>query len=115
MPPVPSLERAAFLCPEKETHMSSLIPFGSSTGLSPRVERQLSREVAHIQARGVVLAAREVTAVNVIEEVTETALLATTRLARLETALALEVPNATGWPGSCWPRRCCRSASSRWS
>jgi hypothetical protein len=76
--------------------MSSLIQFNASTGLQSRLERQLSREVSHIQARGVVLAASQATAVNVIEEVTETALLATTRLSRLETALALEAPSASG-------------------
>jgi hypothetical protein len=76
--------------------MSSLIPVGSSTGLSSRAQRQLGAEIARIQARGVVLAAREVTSIHVIEEVTEAALLATTRLSRLETALALEAPNASG-------------------
>lgn len=76
--------------------MSSLIPFDSSTRLSSRVQRQLSAEITRIQTRGVALASREVTGINVIEEVAEAALLATTRLSRLETALALEAPNASG-------------------
>jgi hypothetical protein len=75
--------------------VSSLIPFTSSTGLSPRAERQLATEVTRIQARGVILTVREVASVNVIEEVAETALLATSRLSRLEMALALETPNAS--------------------
>lgn len=73
--------------------MSSLIPFGSSGQLlSTRVERQLAR----VQADALVAAARQSAKVEVLETVSEAALLATSRLAHLERVLVAQTPHAMG-------------------
>lgn len=73
-----------------------LIPFSDPSRLPAREERQLAREVARVQARGVVLASRECTKVDVIAEVAESALLATSGLAQLEGLLVAQTPHAAG-------------------
>lgn len=74
----------------------SLIPFGDPSRLPARVERQLAREVALVQAAAVVLAARQSAKVEVVEAVSESALLATSRLAQLEGLLVARTPHAVG-------------------
>lgn len=74
---------------------NSLVPFGP-TALSTRADRQAAREVSRARASGLALAAHEVSKVEVIESVTEAALLATTRLAQLEHLLVVQSPYAAG-------------------
>lgn len=71
-----------------------LVSLGSSSGLPARLERQLSRELATIQARGVVAAARESARVEAIAEVAETALLAVSHVSALEALLINRTPHA---------------------
>ena len=77
--------------------MSSLMPQEfTSSGLPARVERQLSRQVATIQARAVVQAAQQSSKVAVIEEVVESAMLATARVGQLEGLLSAQTPEVAG-------------------
>ncbi len=74
--------------------MSSLIPFGASGGLSSRAERQLSAEIATINARGSVQAARETAKINAITEITEEALLCASEESQVAHMLASRSPFA---------------------
>ena len=59
-----------------------------------RIERQSSRAVERIQARQSVTAAREAAKVEVVAEVTEAALLATSHISALESLLVTRTPRA---------------------
>jgi hypothetical protein len=74
--------------------VSSLIPFGSSTGLSPRAERQLATEIATIHARGSLMAAREVAKVEAVCEITTEALFRASEVASITGLLVQRTPQA---------------------
>jgi hypothetical protein len=65
-------------------------------GLPARLERELSRELATVQARGELLAAREAAKVEAIAEVAEHALMATSHISSLEAMLVARTPHAEG-------------------
>jgi hypothetical protein len=62
--------------------------------LASRPQRQYSRELARIQARGSLLAAQEAAKVDAIAEVTEAALVATANVSAIESLLTVRVPYA---------------------
>lgn len=73
--------------------MSDLVPLGG--GLLPsRIERATSRAVERVRADQAVAAARETARVEIVAEVTETALLAASRVAAVESLLLSRTPHA---------------------
>jgi hypothetical protein len=75
--------------------MTDLIP--QSPGLFPtRVDRLASRELGRVRAQATVAAARESARVEVIAEVTESALLAASHVAAVEALLVQRTPHAEG-------------------
>lgn len=74
--------------------MSQLIPFTSSTGLSPRAERQLATQIATTHARGSLMAAREVAKIEAITEITEEALFRASEVASITGLLVQRTPQA---------------------
>jgi hypothetical protein len=76
--------------------MSDLV-VPQSTGLFPsRIDRVASRELERIGASKVVAAARESAKVEIVAEVTETALLAASHVAAVEALLVARTPHAEG-------------------
>ena len=73
--------------------MSDLVPLGGGL-LSTRIERSTGRQLDRIQAGKMVSAARENAKVEVMAEVTETALLAASHVAALEALLVARTPHA---------------------
>lgn len=73
---------------------SDLIPLGSGSGLPARVERQLSRELATIAARGMVTAAREAAKIEAVSHVTEEGLFAVSQISAIEGLLINRTPHA---------------------
>ena len=71
----------------------SLVPFGSANGLS-RLDRQVAREVAVVQAHASVQAARETAKINAITEITEEALLCASEVSQVAHMLASRSPFA---------------------
>ena len=74
--------------------MPSLIPFTSSTGLSPRAERQLATEIATTHARGSLTAARQIARIEAITEITEEALFRASEVAQVTGMLVQRTPQA---------------------
>ena len=75
--------------------MSDLVPLGG--GLLPaRIERTTARQLDRIQAGKMVSAARENARVEVMAEVTESALLAASHVAAVEALLVSRTPHAEG-------------------
>ncbi len=74
--------------------MSSLIPFGSSTGLSTREQRQLDQEIARTHAGGSLMAARGVARIEAITEITEEALFRASEVASITGLLVQRTPQA---------------------
>lgn len=77
----------------------SLVPTGSTNGLS-RLDRQVAREVASIQAASSVQAAREMASIQAITEVTEEALLCASEVSQVAHMLASRSPFAAEALGS---------------
>jgi hypothetical protein len=77
----------------KGVPMTDLIPYAADL-VPTRAERRLGRELERVRAGQVVAAAREVARVQVIAEVTEAALLATSHVSVLESLLATRTPRA---------------------
>ena len=77
----------------------SLIPTGSPNGLS-RLDRQVAREVAVVQASASVQAARETAKINAITEITEEALLCASEVSQVAHILASRSPFAAEELGS---------------
>lgn len=76
--------------------MGELVPTTHSRSLPSRAERQKQRALECVRADQQVAAAEEAAKVEVIAEVTETALLATSHVSAIESALADRVPHAEG-------------------
>ena len=75
--------------------MSDLVPLGAGL-LSTRIERTTGRQLDRIQAGKMVTAARENARIEVVAEVTETALLAASHVAAVEALLVARTPHAEG-------------------
>jgi hypothetical protein len=73
--------------------MSDLVPLGGGL-LSTRIERTTARQLDRIQAGKMVAAARENARIEVMAEVTETALLAASHVAAVEELLVSRTPHA---------------------
>lgn len=75
------------------SHSLTTLGNGGSS-LSPRVERQVGREVALAHARGSVMAAREVAKIAAITEITEEALFSGSEVASITNMLVERTPYA---------------------
>ncbi len=76
--------------------MSDLIQYGGGSLLPSRVERQTGRALERIRAGQAVVTAREVAKVEVIQDVTEAALMATANVSAIEALLVARTPHAEG-------------------
>jgi len=75
--------------------MGDLIPSGG--GFVPsRIERAAGREIASVRARQAVVTARETAKLEVISDVTESAMLSANRVSAIEAMLAQQNPAAAG-------------------
>lgn len=74
--------------------MSSLIPFGSATGLSPRAERQLNQQIANVQARGLLTAVDGRARIQAVQEVTEEGLMSAAEVVAMANLLVQRTPQA---------------------
>lgn len=77
--------------------MSDLIQYGGGGSLLPsRVERQTNRALQNIRSHQAVATAHEVAKVEVIQDVTEAALMATSNVSAIEALLIARTPHAEG-------------------
>ena len=67
---------------------------GSDSALPTRVEREAARQVAAITARNRVAVAREVAKVQMVQDVTQEALLAVSDISAMESLLVARTPHA---------------------
>jgi len=81
---------------EKGDVMPDIVPFGSGSLLPSRVERQTGRALERIRASQAVATAHEVAKVEVIQDVTEAALMATANVSAIEALLVARTPHAEG-------------------
>lgn len=80
----------------KEQPMTDLVPMRGNRLVPSRVERQTGRALEQIRAGQAVASARETAKVEVIAEVTEAALLATSHVSAVEALLVSRTPHAEG-------------------
>lgn len=76
--------------------MADIATVGSKRRSRPRQDRLAAREREMVRTASLVAATREAVKVDVIEEVTEAALVAASRISMVEALLAARTPSAEG-------------------
>jgi hypothetical protein len=80
--------------PARTTTHGDALAIRSGGWLETREQRRAAREITRTRLRGAVVTAREVTKVEAVAEVAESALLATSEVSGLEAALIQRTPHA---------------------
>lgn len=74
--------------------MSDLVPLGGSGFLQSRVERQMSRSLERVRASQALVTAQEVARLEIVQDVTEAALMSASQVAAVEALLVARTPHA---------------------
>lgn len=74
--------------------MSELVPFQGSGFLQTRGERQVGRAIERVRARQAIVTVQETAKLEVLQDVTETALMSASSVAAVEALLAARTPHA---------------------